>query len=146
VKIVLWIVAALVCGRLHLGLHARAVPAPRRPATGLARRAPRAVAAGVGGAAGGVAVVEPLGWFVIDGHKVPIVAVELRDGKVHFVGSADGPLPAASGWITVVGQDGQGICQGDEVVSWEQVRRDETLSLVLPVSIDWLHTPTARPA
>jgi len=87
-------------------------------------------------------MAEPLGWLVVDGHKVPIMAVDLRDGKVHFVGSADGPIPAASGWITVVGQDGQGICQGDEVITWEQVRRDETLSLVLPVSIDWLHTPT----
>ena len=87
-------------------------------------------------------MTEPLGWLVIDGHQIPITSVELRDGKVHFVGSVDGPLPAASGWITVVGRDGQGICQGDEVITWEQVRRDETLSLVLPVSIDWLHTPT----
>jgi len=87
-------------------------------------------------------MTEPLGWFIIDGHKVPIVAVELRDGKVHFVGSADGPLPAASGWITVVGRDGQGICQGDEVVSWKAAGPCDTLRLVFPVSIVWLHTPT----
>jgi len=52
-------------------------------------------------------MTDPLGWFVIDGHQVPIVGVELHGGKVHFVGSVDGPIPAASGWITVVGRDGQ---------------------------------------
>jgi hypothetical protein len=69
-----------------------------------------------------------IGYAVVAGVRVPIVECDLRDSKVWFIAQVRGPLPAASGPVTIFGADGRGICQGGET-SWKRLTRSDFLTL-----------------
>ena len=48
---------------------------------------------------------------VVKGKRFDIKAVSLHGGQIHFIAYRHGPSEAISGYITIFGSDGLGVCQ-----------------------------------
>jgi hypothetical protein len=78
------------------------------------------------------------GYAVAGGVRVPIRGVALSQGKIWFHAVARGPLPAASGPVTLFGADDRGIGQGGDTF-WAEVGRGEILDLWIELHMDTIH-------
>ena len=50
-------------------------------------------------------------YAVVAGKRFDIKAMSLHDGQIHFTAYRDGPSKAVTGYVTIFGSDGIGICQ-----------------------------------
>lgn len=74
------------------------------------------------------------GYLMVDGLRIPVVAVSLVGGNAVFRGQAHGPLAASAPGaraLTLFGSDGVGICQGYTNASWRELGSLDVLDLQL---------------
>lgn len=64
-----------------------------------------------------------LGYFLVGGFRLPVVAVRLEGGAIVFTAEADPPPRRVAGPVTVFGADGVGVCQGTQEVVLEPIQR-----------------------
>lgn len=78
------------------------------------------------------------GAAVIDGIRLPVTDVRLRGGRMVFWCTVAGPVRAVDGVfaVTVFGEDGTGICQGDCAVRWCDVGPEESLAFRIGLRMD----------
>jgi hypothetical protein len=48
---------------------------------------------------------------MVAGKRFDIKAVSLRGGQIYFIAYRNGPSGAVTGYITIFGSDGLGVCQ-----------------------------------
>jgi hypothetical protein len=77
------------------------------------------------------------GHLVVGGESIPILGVELRDGRIWLLASRMGPFEHSGGPITVFGEDGQGVGQGGGVDP-VKVRDGEMLKLKVDLRFETL--------
>lgn len=76
------------------------------------------------------------GYVVVNGRCFPVTEMRLAGGKMCLTCAVQGPVPTFEGGaVTVFGADGIGVCQGDSLVTWPDVRPEDTL--VVHISMAW---------
>ena len=77
------------------------------------------------------------GHAVIDGLRMPITGMSLQNGMIVFWASMQGPMAASGGIrpVTIFGEDGLGICQGDVSLSWPDLSKREVLKLSITMTM-----------
>lgn len=80
----------------------------------------------------------PLGHAVVNGLHIPVTGVSLRQGMVVFQCTLAGPVaPMDGAAVTIFGEDGRGICQGNcDDVRWRRVLQGESLLLEIRMIMD----------
>ena len=48
---------------------------------------------------------------MVAGKRFDIKAMSLHGGQIHFIAYRDGPSEAVTGYVTIFGSDGLGVCQ-----------------------------------
>lgn len=78
------------------------------------------------------------GTLVINGVSYPITEVRLRNNKIEFTGAVQTATRhlVYSGPVTVVGEDGQPICQGNDVPDPEEFKPGEHFRITYALGID----------
>jgi hypothetical protein len=71
------------------------------------------------------------GYVVLLGRRLPVMEMRLAHGRICLSCSIRGPVPAYDGTIpvTVFGEDGIGVCQGDCAFSWPEAGPHDTFIL-----------------
>ncbi len=52
-------------------------------------------------------------YALVAGKRFDIKAVSLHGGQIHFIAYRDGPSEAITGYVTIFGSDGLGVCQAE---------------------------------
>ena len=71
------------------------------------------------------------GYIVVRGVQFPVTGIRLAQGKVILACTVPGPVAAydAVTPVTVFGEDGLGVCQGDCLLQWLEVGPGDTLQV-----------------
>ncbi len=84
-----------------------------------------------------------IGYTVIEGLRLPITRMMMRDGKFFFTCQRQGPLPATgeapSRVMKIFGDDGIVVCQGRTSASWHKVGASEVLDFTVSMRMDECH-------
>lgn len=82
-----------------------------------------------------------IGHAVIEGIRVPVTRVSLRDGGLILWCTLTGPLPPVDGGtVTIFGEDGAGICQGYcKDVRWKDVRTGDVLHVKISMQVGYCY-------
>jgi hypothetical protein len=88
-----------------------------------------------------------IGHAVVEGIRLPILEIRLRDGGMDLRCHLEGPVSAVEGGaVTVFGEDGTGICQGRcDGARWQAVGPGETLTVRLEMKITWCYGDAEEP-
>lgn len=88
------------------------------------------------------------GYVVADGRRFPITEIRLAGGTMALTCTVRGPVPSYSGTgpVTVFGEDGIGVCQGDCALSWCEVLPHETLTLHISMAMETCYGDAEAPA
>jgi hypothetical protein len=88
-----------------------------------------------------------IGHAVVEGIRLPILEIRLRDSGMDLWCHLDGPVAAAEGGtVTVFGEDGTGICQGRcDSARWRAVGPGETLTVKLEMKMTCCYGDAEEP-
>ena len=74
------------------------------------------------------------GTIVVGGVAVPVTSITLAGGQIAVNARLQGPAPAATGPVTIFGEDGIGICQCS-AMTWPVISDYNSVEIVVKLQV-----------